>query len=99
MVAYWRLNEINDGTMNVFTDSAGAGTLTYNPTYATPPISVLNAMDFRELFLRICPEGQYSIFDENLGYQVCRNCHSLCKNCVGPGTKDCGECFSPYRLI
>jgi hypothetical protein len=99
LIAYWRLNEINDGTVSVFTDSAGAGTLTYNPTSGTPSTSVSDAMDFRELYLRICPEGSYPWFDSSLGYQVCLNCNPLCKNCIGPTTTDCVECHSPFRLI
>ena len=68
----------------MFTDSAGSATLTHNPTAGIPSTMVQEAMDFRELYLIICPEGKYNKFDESLGYQVCLSCNSLCKNCIGP---------------
>lgn len=40
LIAYWRFEEINDGAITVFTDSAGAATLTHNPTTGTPSTSV-----------------------------------------------------------
>ena len=40
LVAYWRLDEPNDGTATVFKDSSGTGTNFYDPTTASPAFTV-----------------------------------------------------------
>ena len=57
LLAYWRLNEINDGSVVIFTDSAPNSTLTYNPTVLTPLLPVSTRMNMSEIYLKICPEG------------------------------------------
>jgi proprotein convertase subtilisin/kexin type 5 len=53
----------------------------------------------REIFLKICPEGTYSSFNETLGFYDCTSCHELCKNCNGNSSSNCTECNFPYKLI
>ncbi|CDW75719.1 neurohypophysial n-terminal domain containing protein [Stylonychia lemnae] len=108
LFAYWKLSEPNDGTVQVFTDSA-ADNLKFDPTIPTTFTSILalNAnhqtvqklMEFREIYLKICPKGQYPMFDEKIGYYICNPCHSNCLNCIGPNINQCIQCELPLKLI
>jgi len=99
LVAYWRLDEPNDGTATVFKDSSGNGTNYYDPTTASPPFTLQSVVQFREVYLLLCPEGQYTQWDSSLGYYTCLNCDSSCKGCNGTGPNNCTECNLPYKLL
>lgn len=53
MIAYWRLDEKNDGTYTAFTDSVSL--LTFDPT----PVLLTSVVEMREIYLKICPESFY----------------------------------------
>jgi hypothetical protein len=40
LIAYWRLNETNDGTEVYYTDSGSNSTLTYDPSLTSPYIAL-----------------------------------------------------------
>lgn len=50
-------------------------------------------MDFKEAYLKICPEGFYANFNDLQGYYECLACNMSCKNCLGPGSNNCTECY------
>lgn len=40
MFAYWKLDEVNDGSVLVYKDNSSPGTLTINPTINLPAMTV-----------------------------------------------------------
>jgi hypothetical protein len=57
LIAYWRLDEKNDGSVTLWKDSAAGGP-TYDPSVsAVPTYSLVSVTEMRELYLVICPEG------------------------------------------
>lgn len=52
LVAYWRLDENNDGTITVFKDMAQGGTITYDPTPTAVTVSQIMLM--REINIILC---------------------------------------------
>ena len=76
MLAYWRLNEINDGTVASFKDSSQPGTLLFNPLSGALAKTVQQMMEFREVYLRICPEGTFAKFNDKKDYVECLACNT-----------------------
>lgn len=56
-------------------------------------------MDMREIYLKMCPEGSFIIYNETIGYFDCAPCNSECKNCNGPTNLNCTACVAPYKLL
>lgn len=99
MLAYWRLSEVNDGTVAVFKDSSMPGTHTFNPMSGTLNKTVQQLMEFREVYLKMCPEGTYAKFNDKKDYVECLACNASCKNCIAPDGNKCSECNAPLKLL
>eukprot|EP00347_Sterkiella_histriomuscorum_P014884 403359155 len=99
MLAYWRLDEINDGTVVLFKDSSQPQTLTFNPSTSTLAKSVQQMMEFREVILKICSEGFYPKYNEVTEFTECLPCNSSCKNCIAPDGNKCSDCLEPLKLL
>lgn len=56
MIAYWKLNEVNDGSITYYTDSKTTS-LTYTPS---APYGITAIQEMKEIYLKFCPEGQYT---------------------------------------
>jgi hypothetical protein len=93
MLAYWRLDE-DRKTATVFRDSLSA--LTFTPA---APLTLPMLVEMREIYLKICPEGFYGIFNETSFMAECTRCHENCKNCNGATNTSCTECNVPFKLI
>ena len=52
-----------------------------------------------EIYFKLCPEGQYPLWNVNVGYLQCMPCNALCKSCIDGTTNGCIDCNSPYSLI
>ncbi len=66
MVSYWRLNE-DRKTQVEFKDSATPA-ITYNPlSNPTNPKALIDLVEMREIYLKLCPEGFYGEFNETSG--------------------------------
>lgn len=92
LYAYWRLDEKKNDI--IYKDSS-AGGMVMSPS----PLPISTTSEMREIYLKICPEGYYSEYNETLAFYNCTPCHELCKNCNGNTSSNCTECHSPYRLI
>ncbi|CDW84379.1 neurohypophysial n-terminal domain containing protein [Stylonychia lemnae] len=99
LVAYWKLNEKNDGSITTFTDYSYLGNPSYDPAPMNSIKKLIDYMDFREVFLMICPESYYVKFYERYGIYQCLKCNPLCLNCIGPTSNDCIQCQSPLKLL
>ena len=93
MVSYWRLDEYRTNN-TAFKDSKTG--LLYTPT---APITLPMIMELREIYLRICPEGSYVVFNDTSNMVDCIECDSNCKNCNGITNTSCTDCYPNYRLI
>ncbi|CDW84369.1 neurohypophysial n-terminal domain containing protein [Stylonychia lemnae] len=98
MIAYWKLDEKNDGSVTKYKDSA-SGSLTLDPQTISPALSVQTMQQMKEVYLKTCSEGYYPQYDEKKGYFQCKLCNSQCKNCKGPNANDCTDCNLPQKLI
>ncbi|CDW71957.1 neurohypophysial n-terminal domain containing protein [Stylonychia lemnae] len=96
MIAYWRLDDKNDGSTQVFSEATSNQVITYDPQ---PILKIQDLVEFREIYLKLCQEGTYSYFNETLGYYICLPCDNMCKNCIGKTSSHCIECNLPYKLI
>ena len=99
LVAYWRLDEKNDGTVITFKDKGLNSTLVMNPTLESPAYTVASRMNMSEIYLKICPEGSYSKMNTLFGYYECLPCNSLCATCIESNTTSCTSCNSPYVFL
>ncbi|CDW85187.1 neurohypophysial n-terminal domain containing protein [Stylonychia lemnae] len=79
MISYWRLDDKNDGTTFVFYQATSNKLIKYDPR---PKNFIKDLVEFRKTYLKLCNEGQYSYYDETLGYQTCLICDKLHKNCI-----------------
>jgi hypothetical protein len=70
--------------------------LTFTPT---APLTLPMLVEMREIYLKICPEGFYGIFNETSNMAECMSCHESCKNCNGGTNTSCTECRNPFKLI
>ena len=93
MLAYWRLDEYRTNN-TAFRDSV-KGTI----STPTAPWTLSMIMELREIYLKICPEGTYGVFNESSNMAECIPCHSSCKNCNGVTNTSCTDCTSQFRLI
>lgn len=89
LMAYWRLDEKNDGTSPLFVDSAPNNSLSLNPTLSSPSFTVASRVNMSEIYLVICPEGSSTNWTASVGYYTCSPCNSLCFNCLGSTTNNC----------
>ncbi|CDW88093.1 neurohypophysial n-terminal domain containing protein [Stylonychia lemnae] len=96
MIAYWRLDNKNDGSTSVFSEATSSGVTNYDPR---PIHKIQDLVELREIYLKLCAEGSYSYFNDILGYQSCLPCNKMCKNCIGKTSSHCIECNLPYKLI
>lgn len=64
LIIYYRFNEINDGTYTQWVDSI-TPTIFMNPTTKSPSYQLMNTVQMREIYLKICPEGYYAIWDDS----------------------------------
>jgi hypothetical protein len=93
MLAYWRLDE-DWKTATSFRESVN-GTIYIPPA----PLTVSTIVEMREIYLRLCPEGTYAVYNDTSNMQDCIDCHPSCKNCNGVKNTSCTDCNSPYKLI
>ncbi|CDW88931.1 neurohypophysial n-terminal domain containing protein [Stylonychia lemnae] len=99
LIAYWKLNEKNDGTVSVFLDSSQPGSNSQDPMMSIEPNIIQNLVEFKEVYHLICSDGYYQKFNETAGYYQCYSCDPLCKNCIGPLNTQCSECYPPFKLL
>ena len=93
MFVYWRLDE-DRKTATAFKESVK------NTLFTPPnPLTLPSVVEMREIFLKICPEGYFGLFNETLNMAECIKCDGGCKNCNGVTNTSCTECISPYKLI
>jgi hypothetical protein len=87
--------------MTTWYDSASlnGNTIYYDPTTSTPSYSLMSVVEMREIYLKLCPEGQYVTWDSFLGYYVCKSCDPLCKNCFDSTKNSCIDCNLPYKFL
>ena len=57
MIAYWKLDEKNDGNAVVFKDSSYPGNHTYDPQKSIIPKSVQQLVEFKEVYHLLCSDG------------------------------------------
>lgn len=67
MVAYWRLNE-DRKTQSDFKDSVKL--TSFNPA----PKLLSDVMEMREIYMKLCQEGEYGDFNDTSGMQECYKC-------------------------
>jgi len=96
ILAYWKLDEKRTDTK--FFDFASGNTVFYEPA-VTLGKPLADIVEMREIYLKMCPEGTYVVYNETLGFFNCTECHPQCKNCNGDSNLNCTSCVSPYKLL
>ncbi|CDW89849.1 neurohypophysial n-terminal domain containing protein [Stylonychia lemnae] len=99
LIAYWKLNEKNDGTVSMFKDSSIPGTNNQDSMISIEPNIIQDLVEFKEVYHLICSDGFYQKFNITAGYYQCYSCDPLCKNCIGPLNTQCSECYPPFKLL